>query len=158
RVKLLAQETPASIVFWDLLCLGNEDLRPTPFAARRARLEEVLGRLAPPLHLTPLTSDRQTALSWFERFEGAGLAGGMAKPAAGAYEPNKRAMLKVKHARECDAVVGGFRWHKDAVGSAVGSLLLGLYDDDGTLHHVGVCASFTAAKRKELLAFLEPYR
>ena len=158
RVKLLAQQTPASIVFWDLLCLGDEDLRPVPFAQRRARLEQLLATVAPPLHLTPLTRDRATAQGWFERFEGAGLDGVMAKPEAGAYEPNKRAMLKVKHARECDCVVAGFRWHKNAPDVAVGSLLLGLFDDAGTLHHVGVCASFTADKRKQLAAFLEPYR
>jgi ATP-dependent DNA ligase len=158
RVKLLAEEMPASLVFWDLLCLGDEDLRRLPFAERRARLEGVLSQAWPPLHLTPITRDRATAQSWFERFEGAGLDGVMAKPESGAYEPNKRVMLKVKHARECDCVVGGFRWHKNGDGVAVGSLLLGLYDDDGALHHVGVCASFTAEKRKQLVSVLEPYR
>jgi ATP-dependent DNA ligase len=158
RVKRLAEETPASIVFWDVLCVGDEDLRALPFARRRARLEQVLADAAPPLHLTPLTADRATALGWFERFEGAGLDGVMAKPAAGAYEANKRAMLKVKHARECDCVVAGFRWHKNGTDVAVGSLLLGLYDDDGTLHHVGVCASFPMEKRKQLVSFLAPYR
>jgi ATP-dependent DNA ligase len=158
RVKKLAAELPASIVFWDVLCVGDEDLRAVPFARRRARLEELLAGLAPPLHLTPLTRDRATAQGWFERFEGAGLDGVMAKPESGAYEPGKRAMLKVKHARECDCVVGGFRWHKNATGVAVGSLLLGLYDDGGTLHHVGVCASFPMEKRRELATFLAPYR
>src|SRR5439155_7555280 len=112
RVKLLAAETPASIVFWDALCVGDEDLRATPFSARRARLETILARAEPPLHLTPATSDRATAGDWFSRFEGAGLDGVMAKPLDGHYEPNKRVMLKVKHERECDCVVAGFRWHK----------------------------------------------
>ena len=158
RVKLLAQEMPASVVFWDVLCVDDEDLRAVPFGERRERLERLLAQAKPPLHLTPFTRDRATAQSWFERFEGAGLDGVMAKPEAGTYQPNKRAMLKVKHARECDCVVGGFRWHKGARDEAVGSLLLGLYVDDGALHHVGVCASFTADKRKELAAFLAPFR
>lgn len=158
RVKLLAEETPASLVFWDLLCLGDEDLRAVPFAERRERLEQVLAKAKPPLHLTPLTGHVGTARSWFERFEGAGLDGVMAKPASGTYQPNKRAMFKVKHARECDCVVGGFRWHKNAPGEAVGSLLLGLYDDGGALQHVGVCASFSAEKRRQLVGVLERYR
>ncbi|MEW6268502.1 MAG: ATP-dependent DNA ligase [Thermodesulfobacteriota bacterium] len=158
RVGLLARETPASIVFWDLLCVGDEDLRRVPFAERRARLERVLAKAQAPLHLTPLTSDLATAQSWFERFEGAGLDGVMAKPAAGVYEPNKRTMFKVKHARECDCVVGGFRWHKNGTDVAVGSLLLGLYDDAGVLHHVGVSASFAAQRRRELVGILEPFR
>jgi ATP-dependent DNA ligase len=158
RVERLSQEIPASLVFWDLLCLGDEDLRSLPFESRRTRLEKVLAKAKAPLHLTPLTRDRATAQSWFERFEGAGLDGVVAKPAAGAYESNKRTMLKVKHARECDCVVGGFRWHKGSADVAVGSLLLGLYDDEGILHHVGVCASFTMEKRKELTRFLAPYR
>ncbi len=158
RVKLLAAESPASVVFWDLLCLGDRDLRAEPFHARRAALEALLGSAAPPLHVTPATTDRAIAADWFTRFEGAGLDGVMAKPQAGAYEANKRAMLKVKHERECDCVVAGFRWHKQGEGTAVGSLLLGLYDADGTLHHVGVSASFTAAKRLELALHLAPYR
>jgi ATP-dependent DNA ligase len=158
RVALLARETPASIVFWDLLCVGDEDLRGTPFGARRKRLEQVLAQARPPLHVTPLTRDRATAQSWFERFEGAGLDGVMAKPESGVYEPNKRTMLKVKHARECDCVVGGFRWHKNGADVAVGSLLLGLYDDEGTLHHVGVSSSFTMDRRKQLAETLAPYR
>jgi ATP-dependent DNA ligase len=157
-VKLLAAQTPAAIVFWDVLCVGDEDLCAVPFHARRERLEEILSGARPPLHLTPLTRDRATAEGWFRRFEGAGLDGVMAKPEAGTYEPNQRVMLKVKHARECDCVVGGFRWHKQGEGTAVGSLLLGLYDDGGTLHHVGVCASFTLQKRRELTAFLAPWR
>jgi len=158
RVALLARELPASLVFWDLLSLDDQDLRGAPFGERRARLERVLAKARPPVHLTPLTRDRATAQQWFERFEGAGLDGVMAKPEAGTYEPNKRAMLKVKHARECDCVVGGFRWHKNGTDVAVGSLLLGLYDDDGTLHHVGVCSSFTMDKRKQLKEVLAPWR
>ncbi|HVH19688.1 MAG TPA: ATP-dependent DNA ligase, partial [Myxococcota bacterium] len=158
RIALLARETPASVVFWDLLCEGERDLRAEPFRARRAALEKLLAHAAPPLHLTPATSERGIATDWFRRFEGAGLDGVMAKPAGGAYQPNKRVMLKVKHERECDCVVAGFRWHKNGKGTALGSLLLGLFNDDGNLEHVGVCASFTAAKRRELVAFLEPYR
>jgi ATP-dependent DNA ligase len=158
RVKMLAQASPSSIVFWDLLCLGDHDLRGQPFHARRAKLEALLAKAEPPLHLTPASADRSVAEDWFRRFEGAGLDGVMAKPAAGIYEPNKRVMLKVKHERECDCVVAGFRWHKGGTGTALGSLLLGLFDDAGKLHHVGVSASFTAEKRKALVAFLEPYR
>ena len=158
RVKLLAGQTPASVVFFDLLALGDEDLTATPFAERRARLEAVLAEAAPPVHLTPSTSDRAVAEDWFKRFEGAGLDGVMAKAAASPYAPDKRTMLKVKHERDCDCVVAGFRWHKDGEGTAIGSLLLGLYDDAGALQHVGVCASFTMAKRKELVGFLAPFR
>jgi ATP-dependent DNA ligase len=158
RVALLARETPASMVFWDVLCLGDRDLRETPFAARRKELEVALAGLHAPLHLTPMTADRATAADWFRRFEGAGLDGVMAKWAAGPYEPNKRTMLKIKHERECDCVVAGFRWHKGGEGTAVGSLLLGLYGEDGALHHVGVSASFTAARRQSLLDGLAPYR
>ena len=158
RVELLAEQTPASIVFWDLLCVGDQDLMAAPFRERRARLEALLASAEAPLHLTPATTDRAVAEDWFRRFEGAGLDGVMAKSADGAYEPNKRAMLKVKHERTCECVVGGFRWHKDGEGTKVGSLLLGLYDDEGVLHHVGVAASFSAEKRLELASFLSPYR
>jgi len=158
RVALLSRQTPASIVFFDILCEGDEDLRELPFAERRQRLEAVVAPLAPPVHLTPATRDRSLAQDWFKRFEGAGLDGVVAKPVGGVYEPNKRVMFKVKHERECDCVVAGFRWHKQGHGEAVGSLLLGLFDEGGTLHHVGVCASFTNAKRRELLTLLEPYR
>jgi ATP-dependent DNA ligase len=158
RVALLAEETPASLVFWDLLCEGERDLRALPFRARRRALEAQLARAEPPLHLTPVTEERSAAADWFRRFEGAGLDGVMAKPAEGTYQPNKRVMLKVKHERECDCVVAGFRWHKRGAGSAVGSLLLGLYDDAGALQHVGVAASFSDAKRRELVSFLAPYR
>lgn len=158
RVKKLALETPASVVFFDILCEGNKSLCETPFAKRRERLETILGDAEPPLHITPCTSDRVKAADWFRRFEGAGLDGVVAKAEDGTYEPNKRVMLKVKHEREADCVVAGFRWHKTGGQTKVGSLLLGLYDDDGDLQHVGVCASFTDAKRKELVKFLEPYR
>ncbi|HEX3596596.1 MAG TPA: ATP-dependent DNA ligase [Polyangiaceae bacterium] len=158
RVKLLSQQIPASIVFFDLLCEGEEDLREKPFRERRLRLEATLARATPPLHLTPITEDRGQAADWFQRFEGAGLDGVMAKMKSGAYVPNKREWLKVKHERECDCVVAGFRWHKKGGKTAVGSLLLGLYGDDGRLAHVGVCASFSDAKRRELVTFLAPYR
>jgi len=158
RVKLLAGELPASMIFWDVLCAGDRDLRGVPFAERRTELASILAAAEPPIHLTPATTDRAEAADWFRRFEGAGLDGVMAKPSAGVYEANKRVMLKVKHERECDCVVAGFRWHKDSDGGAVGSLLLGLFDDSGVLHHVGVAASFTAAKRRELVDFLAPYR
>lgn len=158
RVKKLAAEIPASMVFFDLLAEGERDLTPLPFAERRAALEALFDGAAPPLHVTPVTRDRATANDWFRRFEGAGLDGVMAKLDTGAYEPNKRVMLKVKHERDCDCVVAGFRWHRNGNGTAIGSLLLGLFDDSGTLQHVGVCASFTDAKRRELVAFLAPYR
>jgi ATP-dependent DNA ligase len=157
RVKRLAEEMPASIVLWDLLCEGDRDLRTLPFRERRRALESLLAGAEPPLHLTPATEERAVAADWFRRFEGAGLDGVLAKPAAGAYEPNKRVMFKVKHERECDCVVAGFRWHKRGEGE-VGSLLLGLYDDEGDLQHVGVAASFTDAKRRELVSVLAPYR
>jgi ATP-dependent DNA ligase len=157
RVKLLASQMPASVVFFDLLCIGAEDLRSQSFEDRSARLRHLLGDVQPPLHLTPTTRDRTIAQDWFRRFEGAGLDGVMAKSAAGMYEPNKRSMLKIKHERECDCVVGGFRWHKGAEGSAIGSLLLGLYDASGGLQHVGVCASFTMERRRDLVDFLKSY-
>jgi ATP-dependent DNA ligase len=157
RIEKLAREIPASLVFWDLLCEGERDLRERPFRERRAELERLLAGATPPLHLTPASEDRAVAEDWFRRFEGAGLDGVIAKPAGGSYQPGKRVMLKVKHDRECDCVVAGFRWHKRGAG-ALGSLLLGLYDDEGRLHHVGVAASFTDAKRRELAELLAPYR
>jgi ATP-dependent DNA ligase len=156
RVKLLSQQIPASIVFFDLLALDDRDLCPTPFEERRAELESLLANAAPPIHITPATRDTATAQDWFRRFEGAGLDGVIAKPLAGTYQPDKRSMLKVKHERDCDCVVAGFRWHKDAENEAIGSLLLGLYDASGSLQHVGVCASFTQAKRRELPHALSP--
>lgn len=157
RVKLLAKQTPVSIVFFDLLCDGDYDLRAEPFEQRRKRMEALLASTKPPIHLTPVTHDRKIATDWFHRFEGAGLDGVMAKQRASPYEANRRLMLKVKHERDCDCVVAGFRWHKKGEGT-VGSLLLGLFDDSGALHHVGVCASFTVQKRVELVEFLAPYR
>jgi ATP-dependent DNA ligase len=158
RVKLLSKEVPASIVFFDLLSEGDRDLRGMAFQERRRLLESLLSSAETPLHLTPATSEASIAADWFRRFEGAGLDGVVAKPISGTYEPNKRVMLKVKHERECDCVVAGFRWHKKGERAAVGSLLLGLFDDSGALQHVGVCASFTDKKRRELVDFLAPYR
>ena len=158
RVKLLSQQIPASIVFFDLLSEGDLDLRGAPFEQRRQRLEALLSSAAPPIHLTPATRDAAVAAGWFRRFEGAGLDGVMAKPVTGTYEPNKRVMLKVKHERDCDCVVAGFRWYKKAERTAVGSLLLGLFDESGALQHVGVCASFSDEMRRELVTFLAPYR
>jgi ATP-dependent DNA ligase len=145
-------------VFFDLLCADDRDLRGEPFQIRRQKLETLLASAKPPIHLTPATSDSEMASDWFRRFEGAGLDGVMAKPILLPYESDKRLMLKVKHERDCDCVVAGFRWHKKGEGTLIGSLLLGLYDDAGALQHVGVCASFTKAKRAELVEFLAPYR
>jgi ATP-dependent DNA ligase len=158
RAKLLAAQSPASFVAWDLLALGDEDLRDQPLAARRVKLEHTLRAAAPPLHLSPATRDRSVALDWFRRFEGAGLDGVMAKRLEESYRPGERTMIKVKHARTADCVVAGFRWHKGGAGERVGSLLLGLYDDEGTLHHVGVVAAFTTAVRKQLAIDLAPLR
>jgi ATP-dependent DNA ligase len=158
RVKLLAKEIPASVVFFDLLSAGDRSLLDVPFRERRAALEAILAGAKPPIHVTPATGDRSIAEDWFRRFEGAGLDGVVAKGPHGTYEPNKRVMLKVKHERDCDSVVAGFRWHKGGERTAVGSLLLGLYDEEGELQHIGVSASFTAKKRVELVEFLAPYR
>jgi ATP-dependent DNA ligase len=150
RVRRLSVETPASFVAFDLLALDDRSLLDTPLRERRALLVDALADARPPVHLTPATTDRSVV-----RFEGAGLDGVMAKPADGTYEPGKRVQFKVKHRRTADCVVAGFRMHKD--GAGVGSLLLGLYDDGGDLHHVGVASSFTARRRKELLAELAPH-
>jgi ATP-dependent DNA ligase len=158
RVKLLAREIPASIVFFDLLCEGDRDLRRESLEHRRRELESILAQVTPPLHVAPATREHAIAADWFSRFEGAGLDGVMAKPLAGIYESDKRAMFKVKHERDCDCVVAGFRWHKGSHSTAIGSLLLGLFDDAGALQHVGVCASFTQEKRRQLAEFLAPYR
>jgi len=158
RVKRLSQEIPASIVFFDIICQGERDLRNAAFEKRRQELESVLAGAARPIHITPATTDSAMAADWFRRFEGAGLDGVMAKAIDSIYEPNKRVMLKVKHERDCDCVVAGFRWHKTGEGTAVGSLLLGLFDDAGALQHVGVCASFTQQMRRELASVLAPYR
>ncbi|NUP09056.1 MAG: ATP-dependent DNA ligase [Polyangiaceae bacterium] len=158
RVKMLGEQMPSSMVFWDVLALGDEDLKSVPFGDRRKRLEQILVGVKPPIHITPATPDRAVAHDWFMRFEGAGLDGVMAKPISGAYEPDKRSMFKIKHERTCDCVVAGFRWHKNGKGTLVGSLLLGLYDKNNSLQFIGVTASFTEKKRRELAAFLEPYR
>lgn len=158
RVNMLSKEIPAGVVFWDLLAEGDASLMDAPFHERRRRLEAVLAQAEPPVFITPATDDRALATEWFHRFEGAGLDGIMAKPKDGAYLPGKRSMFKVKHERTCDCVVAGFRWHKNGPGTLVGSLVLALYDDAGALHSVGVTASFTAAKRKELVETLAPYR
>jgi ATP-dependent DNA ligase len=158
RVAKLAAQTPASFVAFDLLAVGDDDLRDTPQEERRRRLEQLLASARPPVHLTPMTRDVAVASEWLSQFEGAGLDGVIAKPADGLYQPGKRAMIKVKHVRSADCVVAGFRWHKAGKGTLVGSLLLGLYDRNDRLHHVGVTSSFTMAKRKELAKELEPLR
>jgi ATP-dependent DNA ligase len=158
RVKLLAEQSPASFVAWDLLALGDEDLREAPLATRRERLERALARPAPPVHVSPATRDRKLAEDWFRRFEGAGLDGVMAKRLDAPYRAGERTMIKVKHARTADCVVAGFRWYRKGGGTMVGSLLLGLYDDDGTLHHVGVTAAFSNEMRKQLVTELAPLR
>jgi ATP-dependent DNA ligase len=157
RVAKLAKATPAAFVAFDLLGTGRRNLLNLPQGERRALLEECLGDAEPPLYVTPATRSRATALDGLERFEGAGLDGVVAKPAALPYQPGKRAMIKVKHARTADCVVAGFRWYKSGK-DAVGSLLLGLYDDSGVLQHVGVTSSFTMQKRKELAKELAPLR
>jgi ATP-dependent DNA ligase len=156
RVQKLAKEIPASYVAFDVLALGDESLLDTPFAQRRATLEQILKKAKAPLHCTPTTDDLETAADWFERFEGAGFDGIVAKPLDGLYQPGKRTMIKVKHERTCDCVVAGFRVHKD--GNGVGSLLLGLYDDDGGLHHVGVASGMNAKLRTQLRSEVEPLR
>ena len=157
RVAKLAKACPSSFVAFDLLAAGGKSIVSLPQRERREQLEQLLTHVTPPVYLTPVTRDRATAVEWLERFEGAGLDGVIAKPEDGAYQPGKRAMFKIKHARTADCVVSGFRWHKKEAG-VVGSLLLGLYDDSGTLHHVGVTSSFTMEKRKQLVKELEPLR
>ena len=157
RVEKLSQSVPSSFVAFDLLAEGGKDIRSAPQRERRKRLERLMGGLKPPLHLTPLTEDRATAARWLQEFEGAGLDGVIAKLPDAPYQPGKRVMLKIKHARTADCVVAGFRWYKTGK-DAVGSLLLGLYDDRGVLQHVGVTSSFTMARRKELVKELEPLR
>jgi ATP-dependent DNA ligase len=158
RVRFLSQQTPASIVFFDLLSKDNRDLREEPFSERRRELEKLLSSASPPLHITPATDNPDLARDWFHRFEGAGFDGVIAKPKDGTYESDKRVMFKVKHERDCDCVVAGFRWYRKGDRPAIGSLLLGLYDNSGVLQHVGVCGSFTLKKRVELVEYLEPYR
>jgi ATP-dependent DNA ligase len=156
RVAKLAKEIPSSFVAFDVL-FWRKDFRTVPQAERRAALEEVLGKVKPPVYLTPVTRDRAVAVEWLKRFEGAGLDGVIAKPESTPYLPGKRAMIKVKHARTADCVVAGFRWYK-AAKDAVGSLLLGLYDGNGRLQHVGVASSFSMAMRRALAKELAPLR
>ncbi len=158
RVRMLAAQMPASFVAWDLLAEDDRDLRGEPLALRRAGLEAALARAAPPVHLTPATRDRATAADWFARFEGAGLDGVMAKRLDSTYRAGERTMVKVKHRRTAECVLAGFRWHKNGADRLVGSLLLGLHDAEGRLHHVGVAASFTNAERERLAAELAPLR
>ena len=157
RVAKLAKEIPTSFVAFDLVAASGRDLRETPQAERRRLLEQTLRGVEPPVYLTPLTRDRAVARDWLDRFEGAGLDGVIAKHADLTYQPGKRAMLKIKHARTADCVVAGFRWHKSGK-DAIGSLLLGLFDDQERLHHVGVTSSFTMVKRRELVHELAPLR
>ena len=155
RVRRLAAETPASFVAFDLLALGDRNLLAEPLHVRHSLLTEDLGSLSAPLYLCPSTTDAAVAQRWFTEFEGAGLDGVIGKRLTDPYTPDKRTLVKVKHRRTADCVIAGYRIHKD--GKGVGSLLLGLYDADGRLHHVGVSASFTAKRRGELLTELEPY-
>ena len=157
RVAKLALASPSSFVAFDLLAVDGRDVRELPQGERRALLERTLEGVKPPIHLTPVTRDRATAVEWLEQFEGAGLDGVIAKPAGAPYQPGKRAMFKIKHARTADCAVAGFRWHKSGQ-DAVGSLLLGLYDQKGMLQHVGVTSAFTMARRKELARELAPLR
>ena len=157
RVAKLAKETPAAFVAFDLLAAGGKSTMDLPQSERRVRLERLLGHVAKPVYVTPMTRDRTLAQEWLQRFEGAGLDGVVAKPEAAPYQPGKRSMLKIKHARTADCVVAGFRWYRDTQ-DAVGSLLLGLYDDAGVLQHVGVTSSFTMAMRRELADELAPLR
>ena len=158
RVAKLAKETPSRFVAFDVLAVDGKDVRELPQGRRRALLEKLLAKARPPVHLTPMTRDRALAVKWLARFEGAGLDGVIAKPEEATYQPAKRAMIKVKHARTADCVVAGFRWHKDGPNVLVGSLLLGLYDDKGVLHHVGVTSAFTMAMRRQLAQEFKPLR
>jgi ATP-dependent DNA ligase len=157
RVARLAKETPAAFVAFDLLAAGGKSTMELPQAERRVRLERLLGHVAKPVYVTPVTRGRALAQEWLQRFEGAGLDGVVAKPEAAPYQPGKRSMLKIKHARTADCVVAGFRWYRDTQ-DAVGSLLLGLYNEAGVLQHVGVTSSFTMAMRRELADELAPLR
>jgi ATP-dependent DNA ligase len=155
RVRLLARQTPASFVAFDLLALGDDDYTSQPFERRRAVLEDALAHAAPPVYVTPATRDRATALQWFSQFEGAGLDGVVAKPLSGSYQPDKRVMFKIKHERTADCVVAGYRLHKSGP-DAIGSLLLGLYDTAGNLASVGVVGAFPMAQRRHLFTEVQP--
>src|SRR6185295_4934230 len=157
RVAMLAKANPAAFVAFDLLAVDRKSLLEVPQQERRVQLEKLFKKIRRPLYLTPMTRDRDLAVDWLKRFEGAGLDGVIAKPAGAAYQPGKRAMFKIKHVRSADCVVAGFRWHKSGK-DTLGSLLLGLYDDSGRLHHIGVTSSFTMARRKELVKELAPLR
>jgi ATP-dependent DNA ligase len=158
RVTMLSETTPASFIAFDLLALGDDDYTGRPFAQRRAALEQALAPALPPIHLTPTTTDLEVANRWFVELEGAHLDGVIAKPLEGTYQPDKRVMFKIKHVRTADCVLAGFRWHKTSTQDQllVGSLLLGLYNDEGQLQHVGVVGAFTAKRRAELVEELEP--
>jgi ATP-dependent DNA ligase len=156
RVKMLSVQTPASFIAFDLLALGDHDLTGRPFSERRAALVEALAGVAPPVHITPATDDRARAEDWFTQFEGAGLDGVVAKPVTGTYQPDKRVMFKLKHERTADCVVAGYRIHASGP-DAIGSLMLGLYNDEGALASVGVIGAFPMATRKKLFAELQPW-
>ena len=155
RVEMLSESTPAQFIAFDVLAVGDDDLRQLPFGERRERLETLLAGAGRMVHVTPATTDHEAARDWFDRFEGAGLDGVIGKPAGDPYVEGKRTLLKLKHKRTIDVVVAGFRWHKS--GDGVGSLLLGLHGDDGELHHIGVAASFTATRRPQLVDELDPH-
>jgi ATP-dependent DNA ligase len=155
RVRMLAQQTPASFIAFDLLALGDHDYTGRPFSERRAALGDALAGSGPSIHVTPVTTDLPTAQRWFEEFEGAGLDGLIAKPLTITYQPDKRVMFKIKHVRTADCVVAGYRVHKSA-DDAIGSLLLGLYRDDGALASVGVIGAFPMTKRRELFTEFQP--
>jgi ATP-dependent DNA ligase len=157
RVEKLSKVMPSSFVAFDLLAVSGRSIMDRPQHERRAALEQLLGSVTPPVYLTPMTLDHGVAAEWLQRFEGAGLDGVIAKPEQGTYQPGKRTMFKIKHARTADCVVAGFRWHKKEP-DAIGSLLLGLFDGQGMLHHVGVTSSFTMARRRQLVDELEPLR
>ena len=157
RVRMLSKQTPAAFVAFDMLAEGADDLMKTPFAERRARLERYFEKTQPPAYLTPATTSAATAKDWFDRFEGAGFDGVIAKPLSGTYQPGKRAMAKIKHLRTADCVVGGFRSNKGEEGKSVGSLLLGLYSADGVFQFVGHTSSFSHEEKRKLGEFLKPY-
>ncbi|MGE3073210.1 MAG: ATP-dependent DNA ligase [Dehalococcoidia bacterium] len=157
RVRMLAEQTPAAFVAFDMLGEGGDDMKKTPFGERRARLEKFFEQAKPPAYITPCTDSAEIARDWFDRFEGAGFDGVIAKRTSDTYQPGKRVMQKIKHLRTADCVVGGYRWNKGEEGKSVGSLLLGLYSDDGVFQFVGHTSSFSAQEKRDLVGFLEPY-